>query len=512
MANIILATINAKWIHPSLALRLLKANLGSLAEQCEILEFALRQPMEEKVQPLLAARPRILALSVSIWNHLATVELLEALEFEWLANGYPPQRPVVVLGGPEVSWLPEDSGVFRHADFVIRGEGEESFRSLCQEILRGDYRRNENTGAIFINPAAIDLNEVDLPYRLYTDEDLQRKLVYVESSRGCPFGCEFCQGSIRPRSIGLHAVREFPLEAFLAEMETLIDRGGRTFKFLDRTFNLDTERAVKIMEFFLRKIEAEEMFHVKHSSKEKPICVHFEMVPSPALFPQQLKEALRRFPPGTLRLELGIQTLNRETAALINLPRNSAGKKASNRQAPEELETLKFLRTETNAIIHADLIAGLPGEGLASFGEGFDLLWRALSESASPFDKPFEIQLGILKCLPGTPFGTPIARHSETHKMRYSPAPPYEVIETGALPAACLARLKNFARFWELIVNRNPFPDLLPALLPPGEPVFERFMKLSDKLLESLGKNWGIEKAELKTLICRDVRNWRQTY
>jgi radical SAM superfamily enzyme YgiQ (UPF0313 family) len=504
LASIILAAINAKWIHPSLALRLLKANLGALQDQCEILEFALRQPMNEKTRPLLAARPSILGLSVSIWNHLATVELLEALEKEWLANGKPPQRPVVVLGGPEVTWLPEDAEIFRHADFVIRGEGEEGFRSLCHEILRGDYRRNENTGAVFINPAAVSLNEIDLPYRLYTDEELRRKLVYVESSRGCPFACEFCQGSIGPRSIrpqgsigpsNLRAVREFPLEAFLAEMETLIGRGARTFKFLDRTFNLDTGRAVKIMDFFLEKIDAVEMFHVKHSSKEKPFCVHFEMVPSPALFPPPLKETLRRFPPGTLRLELGIQTLNRDTAALINRPGKS---RSAENQAPEELETLKFLRAETNAIIHADLIAGLPNEGLASFGEGFDSLWQTLSDSASPFDKPFEIQLGILKCLPGTPFGTPIARHNDTHKMRHSPEPPYEVIETGALPAAELARLKNFARFWELIVNRNPFPDLLPGLLPPGKPVFDRFMNLSDKLLETLGRNWGIDRMELR--------------
>ena len=479
MARIILATINAKWIHPSLALRLLKANLGALQEQCEILEFALRQPIKEKVEPILAAQPRVLGLSVSIWNHLATMELLETLEKEWHAscgNEEPRQTPVVVLGGPEVSWLPEEAEIFRHADFVIRGEGEESFRILCNEILRVDHRRAETAGTVFINHAgaAADLNEVTFPYRLYTDEDLQRKLVYVEASRGCPFGCEFCQGG------GLRKVREFPLEPFLVEMEILIDRGGRTFKFLDRTFNLDTDRAVRIMDFFLGKIEA--------GRPERPICVHFEMVPS--LFPKVLRESLRRFPPGTLRLELGIQTLNPEATLLVNLPRNS-----KSAEKTEELETLRFLRAETNALIHADLIAGLPGEGLGSFGEGFDRLWEALSEP--PSDTPFEIQLGILKRLPGTT----IARHDATHKMRYSPEPPYEVIETGALTAAEVARLKNFARFWETIVNRNPFPDLLPALLPPGDPAFHRFMNLSDKLLKTLGRNWGIDRAELRAHI-----------
>jgi len=494
LASIILSTINAKWIHPSLALRLLKANLGSLKDQCEILEFALRQPMKEKTGPILAAQPRILGLSVSIWNHLATLELLRVLEKEWLINGdseKPRQKPVVVLGGPEVSWLPENAELFRYADFVIRGEGEESFRMLCNEILHVGYRKNE-TGIVrasFINQAGttVNLNDIDLPYRLYTDEDLQGKLVYVESSRGCPFDCEFCQGSIRPQgSIGLYKVREFPLESFLAEMETLIDRGGRVFKFLDRTFNLDMDRAVAIMDFFLEKIKNGRSGDAS-AIKKKPICVHFEMVP--ALFPQALRESLRRFPPGTLRLELGIQTLNPETAALIHRPLISRPE-----AKPQEPETLEFLRAETNAIIHADLIAGLPGEDLDSFGKGFDSLWLAMTNSDSPFDKPFEIQLGILKRLPGTN----IARHNETHKMRYSPEPPYEVIETGALSSSELAKLKNFARFWELIVNRNPFPDLLPGLLPPGKPVFDRFMNLSGKLLDAFGKNWGIDRMELR--------------
>jgi len=471
LAKIILATINAKWIHPSLALRLLKANLGLLQEQCDILEFALRQPMMEKVEPILAAQPRILGLSVSIWNHIATLELLEVLEKEWQ------QKPVVVLGGPEVSWLPEEAKIFRFADFVIRGEGEESFRTLCEDIIREDCRRkkNETAKTTFINQgdATVDMNEIALPYRFYTDEDLHRKLVYVEASRGCPFCCDFCQG-------GLRKVHEFPLDPFLAEMETLINRGGRTFKFLDRTFNLDIDRAVKIMDFFLEKITA-----------GKPICVHFEMAPS--RFPPALRESLRRFPPGTLRLELGIQTLNPVTSALVRRYGNS---QSAEKQAKEELETLKFLHAETNAIIHVDLIAGLPGEGLDSFGEGFDRLWLALTDSGSPFDKPFEIQVGILKCLPGTP----LARHNEPHKMRYSPKPPYEVVETGALPPAELARIKNYARFWETIVNRNPFPDLIPGL-PPGKPVFNKFMNLSGKLLENFGRNWGIDRGELRACL-----------
>ena len=338
----------------------------------------------------------------------------------------------MVLGGPEVSWLSEEAEIFRYADYAIRGEGEESFRSLCRELLCGSKPGNKldarDTGTIFINQGStsVDVKNIAPAYRLYTDEDLQRKFVYVEASRGCAFGCEFCQGPVR-RTGGPQAVREFPLEAFLAEMETMICRGARAFKFLDRTFNLDTERAARIMGFFLERINALGAGPGKGRLGGRPLSVHFEMVPS--RFPPALRELLRRFPPGTLRLEIGIQTFNSETAALIHLSKN----------LDKELEALEFLRRETNALLHVDLIAGLPGEDLASFGAGFDLLWHTLSGGAFPAEKACEIQLGILKCLPGTP----IARHNETHGMRYSVEPPYEVMETGALSAAELGRIKN---------------------------------------------------------------------
>jgi hypothetical protein len=487
MAGIVLAVINAKWIHPSLAHRLLKANLGPLEDCCQILEFALRQPLDEKTALILAARPRILGLSVSIWNHKASLELLRALETVWAGGGESAvPRPLVVLGGPEVSHLPPEAEILSHADRIICGEGEAVFRELCERLL-GDLavdKANHNAcdglglntlpsasavSGKFIIAKPADLAALVPAYRLYAGEDLRQKLVYVEASRGCPFGCEFCLSSLDKK------VREFPLEPFLGEMDALIRRGARTFKFLDRTFNLNIERARRILEFFLDHL-AETGGPSGPSSPEPagepPLCVHFEMVPS--RFPPELRELLARFPPGSLRLEVGIQTFNRETAALIGRP-----------CAPEaELEVLRFLGDHTNAIVHADLIAGLPGEGMASFGEGFDRLWIA---------GPGEIQLGILKCLPGTP----IARRREVLGIRCSPEPPYEVLETSALPATELDRIKNFARFWELIVNRGAFRDLGPGLFPRGQPVFRSFLGLSDRLLARFGRNWGIDRREL---------------
>ncbi|MDR0403299.1 MAG: radical SAM protein, partial [Treponema sp.] len=357
-------------------------------------------------------------------------------------------------------------------------------------------------------------------YRLYSDEDLRRKLVYVEASRDCPFACAFCQSAIKTARAedSPHAeasrrksVREFPLDGFLSGMEDLLERlfsvrriseksvppsalKRPTIKFLDRSFNADIPRALSIMEFFLEKM----------SRVSAGFQLHFEMVPS--LFSPDLIKMISRFPPETLRLELGVQSLNPEVCAAIGRP-----------SFPEkELETLALLRARTNAIIHADLIAGLPGEDCASFGDGFDRLWQALTvssvsggmsgagpgtadtiapprlPSAAP---PFEIQLGILKGLPGTPLG----KLDKKFGMRYSPEPPYEVIETAALGKADLDRLRNFARFWELIVNRpwkaggNPAA----ALLVPGKPVFRPFMDLAEKLFRFFGRNWGIDRKAL---------------
>jgi len=513
--DIILAAINAKWIHPSLALRLLKANLGELEDRCEILEFALRQPLDEKVHTLLAAtlpaaplaaaspsavRPQILGISVSIWNHLATLELLRELEKSWAG-----QRPVIVLGGPEVSHLPPEAEIFRYADYVICGEGEDAFRTLCEKILAGESERDgisprdaaaqrtKQPAAHFIHAENVDVNKIKSGYHLYTDEDVTKKLIYVEASRGCPFNCEFCLSSVKSSAVKdgeNNKAREFPLEPFLAQMDELVRRGVKTFKFLDRTFNININRAREIMEFFLDKIE-----------QKNNIVVHFEMVPS--LFPPSLRETLSRFPPGSLMLEIGIQTLNPGVAERIC--RAGYQQKDTSSLPEKELDAIRFLREKTNAIIHADLIAGLPGEDLASFGKGFDRLLAclalpkaqiynseengnaALSKTPSTETDSMEIQIGILKLLPGAP----ISRHNDAFGMVYNFLPPYEVMETSAISAADILRSKNFARFWEIIVNRK-LTDI-----DVNQFTFEKFMALSDSLYARFGKNWGIDKNEL---------------
>jgi hypothetical protein len=471
--EIILTTINAKWIHPSLALRLLKANLNFLEDRCGIIEFALRQPLVEIVAPILAFHPRILGISVSIWNHTVTLQMLKELRSIW-ALDKTELKPVVVLGGPEVSHLPPEAGIFEYADYVIRGEGEIAFRELCENILTEGYKPPQKTTQ-FIEAGKVSLDGIKNAYHLYTGEDIDKKLIYVESSRGCPYKCEFCLSADKDRNGKHDAVREFSLEPFFTEMSGLVQRGAKTFKFLDRTFNINIDRTVEICEFFLEKIE----------EQKEPFVVHFEMVPS--LFPQKLLEILARFPPGTLRLEIGIQSLNAEVVSRIGRPSD-----------PEkELKNLRTLREKTNAIIHADLIAGLPGEDMVSFGRGFDRLFHALYDSngnSYSEQKPRnEIQLGILKLL----LGTPIIRHNDNFNMKYNPAPPYEIEETSTMSASEIRQIKNYARFWEILVNRGLIN------FKKRESVFNDFIALSNSLLSHFGRNWGIDRNELLEVVLK---------
>lgn len=442
MATIILATINARYIHTSLGLRWLYANLGALQSQAAMQEFCLTDQASEIAEQILASSPAIVGIGVYIWNAVQVRQLVGVLK------RVAPQT-TIVLGGPEVSHLPLRVD-FSEADYLIQGEGEHSFHTLCRALLAGSPPLER-----IIPAALVAVDTLELPYRFYTDEDLAHRLVYLEASRGCPFCCEFCLSSID------HRLRPFALDPFLAALEILWQRGARTFKFVDRTFNAHPEAATRILDFFL--------------AKKPPFHAHFEVIPD--YFPDPVKKRLARFPAGTLQLEIGIQTLSVAVAAGI-----------SRRIDRDRIsENLAFLEQETTAHLHLDLIIGLPGESLDQFGLGLNTL-VAITHG--------EIQIGILKKLSGTA----INRHDQAAGMVYCPEPPYEILCNNVINFNEMQEMKRLARFWELVYNSGNFCRSAPLLWPDGE-VFGGFRAFSAWLYQQTKATWQIGLPRLSQLL-----------
>lgn len=436
MPDILLATINAKYIHASFGLRCLRANLGALRDRSELVEFTLDQRPLEIVEQLLARKPRVVGLGVYIWNAAPSLEVVALLK------KIRPELPVV-LGGPEVSYETEEQEIVRLADHVVTGEADLAFPTLCERLLNGD-----RSAAKIVRSPVPDLASLKFPYAEYTDADLAHRLIYVEASRGCPFSCEFCLSSLDI------PVRAFPLASFLENMQALLDRGVLHFKFVDRTFNLSLPTSRAILNFFLERL--------------KPgLFLHFEMVPD--RMPPELLELLAKFPAGSLQLEVGVQTFNEAAAAAISR-RQDYGKLEAN---------LRFLRARTHAHVHADLIAGLPGEDAESFARGFDRL-LALG--------PQEIQLGILKRLRGTP----IARHDAEWGMVYSSFPPYEILRNRLIDFETMQGLRRFARVWDLVANSGNFVESCRLLWDGAPSPFAAFARFADWYHAKEGRHHAI--------------------
>lgn len=450
MPDIVLATLNAKYIHASFGLRYLLANLGDLRPRAVLEEFIINQRPLEIAEKILSHNPRIVGLGVYIWNATPATELVALLK---------KIRPdvTVVLGGPEVSYETEQQDIVKFADFTIKGEGDLAFAELCRQILAGTPPAEKIVAA-----PLPDFTKLALPYHEYNDDDIAHRLIYVEASRGCPFSCEFCLSSLDI------PVRQAPIEPFLAALERLLTHGVQHFKFVDRTFNLNLAVSRQILEFFLARLRP-------------GLFLHFEMVPD--RLPPELRELLARFPAGSMQLEVGVQTFNPEVATLI-----------SRRQNYERLEdNFRYLRAQTTAHLHADLIAGLPGETLESFAAGFDRLVAL---------RPHEIQVGILKRLRGTP----ISRHDQSWDMAYSPLPTYEILRNKLIDFPTMQRLRRFARYWDLIGNSGNFVETTPLVWcaanndVTASPFFS-FLRLSDWLNEREGRHHAIALVTLMELL-----------
>lgn len=437
-SDILLSTINASYIHASVGLRYLYANLNNLQPSSTIVEFTSHLRPADIVEKIIQRKPRIVGFGVYIWNTEHTTKVVSLLKI------IAPEI-TIIIGGPEVSYEYEQQVIFHLCDHLIPGAADKAFVSLCHDIL--DKKSNDKVFRFKEPP----LNELKLPYQYYTDEDIKNRVLYVEASRGCPFKCEFCLSALDKTSM------PFDIDIFLTEMDHLYQRGARNFKFVDRTFNLKAQTSLRILEFFLARID-ENLF------------LHFEIIPD--RLPDSLKETIMKFPSGSLQFEIGVQTFNSKVQELIS-------RKQDNQKT---IENMHWLRNHSKAHIHADLIFGLPGEDLDSFAHGFNQLYKL---------KPQDIQLGILKRLRGTP----VIRHTEAFQLKFEPSAPYSILATDCVDFNLVQRMTRFARYWELIANSDNFTQSLKLLL--ADQAFERFLIFSDWLYEYSGKTHQISLRKL---------------
>lgn len=446
---ITLSTLNARYSHASLGLRYLMANLGEHAAHTRMVEYTIKTAIDDMVADLLKDSPRVIGFGVYIWNVNETLALMQAIK---VAS---PQT-ILIVGGPEVSYEVEQQAITKVADYVVTGWGEITLPQLLSALIDGPKPLMK----VHVGVQA-KLEDLKTPYHLYTDHDLAHRNIYVEASRGCPFKCEFCLSSLDKTAW------VFELGHFLNEMETLYQRGARTFKFVDRTFNLKPETGRRILDFFIQKLDDTD-----------PLFAHFEVVPDH--LPDALKDAIVQFPAGSLQFEIGIQTLN--STVQKHISRKTDLTKAEN--------NVRWLREHSQAHLHVDLIAGLPSETMASFAEGFDRLYQWGAH---------EIQLGILKRLRGTP----IIRHTEAFQMVYSDAPPYEIIANVDVSESELDAFKHFAKYWDAIANSGRFANTLPLIMSGVSP-YARFADLS----QYLNSIWQRSHSIALEKLCTEVANW----
>ncbi len=350
-----------------------------------------------------------------------------------------------------MSYEYEEQKIYQLTDFLIRGAADTAFHALCCLILKKHKTVDSfPKEKIFAHQEPV-LDKLKLPYQYYTEEDIKNRVLYVEASRGCPFKCEFCLSALDKTSL------PFDIDVFLKQMEDLYNRGARNFKFVDRTFNLKIQTSLKILDFFLERLD-ERLF------------LHFEIIPD--RLPSALKETIAKFPEGCLQFELGVQSFNPQVQSLIS-------RKQDNEKTQENLN---WLKDHSRAHIHADLIFALPGEDLNSFASGFNQLYEL---------KPHDIQLGILKRLRGTP----VIRHSEEYQLIFEPTAPYSILATRQINFALIQRVSRFARYWELLANSGHFKNSLKILL--ADQAFEHFLAFSDWLYEYSGKTHQISLRRL---------------
>lgn len=442
--NVIISTLNAKYIHTSLALRYLKAFSGQKFN-IEIAEYTIKDPVMHIVSDLYQRQPQVLGFSCYIWNIEETIAVIQAIK------KIMPEL-IIILGGPEVSydteyWMKRVPEV----DFIVMGEGEETFHHLLEEISTtqkyhfvfgiayrhrsplpeagesqegSEIREIRPSSEIRINPGRpkLDLDVIPSPHRFAEDiPSLANRIVYFETSRGCPFSCQFCLSSIE---VG---VRYFDIERTKQDILYLIDSGAKLIKFVDRTFNIKRDYAMEIFKFLIEN----------HNG-----CVFQFEITADIMRPEVLEYLAEHAPPGIFRFEIGVQSTNDLTNTLVKRKQNFT--KLS--------RTVNIIKNSSKITQHLDLIAGLPEENYDSFRKTFNDVFAL---------QPEELQLGFLKMLRGT--GLRI--DADKYGYRYMDHAPYEILGNDILPFSDLIRIKRVEDVLEKYWNAHRMDHTIQYLI-----------------------------------------------
>ncbi len=421
--KIILSTLNSKFIHSCLAIRYLQGYVEDLIH-IDIKEYTINQSIDFITSDLYKENPDIIGFSTYIWNLTETLKICKILK---IVN----PKLKIILGGPEVSFdgekILEDNPFI---DFIIYGEGEETFREFIESLIKsnGDYKNIQ--GLIYSQgnkiiknpprPLIKDLNIIPSPYKNIGNE-FENKIVYFESSRGCPFNCEFCLSST------IKGVRYFGIDRVKEELNNLIEGKVKQVKFVDRTFNANKNYAMEIMNFIIDK-------------NPKNMNFHFEVTAH--LLDREMLDFLSGVKEGLFQFEVGVQSTNLDTIEAIGRTTDF-----------EKLRSItKEIKSYKNIHQHLDLIAGLPYEGYDSFRESFNDVYEI---------KPEKIQLGFLKLLKGSG----LRKDEVKYGIKYLDEPPYEILENDFIKYKDIIKLKAIEDLVERYYNEGYFEHSLEYII-----------------------------------------------
>ncbi|AVQ37267.1 B12-binding domain-containing radical SAM protein [Clostridium botulinum] len=429
----LLVAINSKYIHSNLALRYLRANTEDLNYECVLKEFTINDRKENILEKIIMEKADLVAFSCYIWN----------LEYvEELANLIKLVKPSteIIFGGPEVSYDSESFLRRVPGEYIIKGEGEETFREFIKckienkslDKVKGLYIKTLNGIKYTGERHNIPMDSVVFPYK--KEEDLKNKIVYYEASRGCPFKCKYCLSST------LHGVRFHDIERVKKEIKFLVDKNVKLIKFVDRTFNCNHKFAMEVWEYIIN-LDTDATFHFEISAD---------------LLTKEELDILSKSKEERIQFEVGVQTTNNEVLKNINRHVNFETIK----EKVEELKKLKNIKQ------HLDLIAGLPGEDYNSFKNSFNDVYSI---------EPEEIQLGFLKLLKGSP----MRLEAEKWGMVYSPYPPYEILSTKDISYEELLILKKVEGVVDKYYNSGKFNNILKYFMGEFKKPFDFYYRLS---------------------------------